>query len=116
MQCGKFEGDKYVTVLIMLIVSGMYTIVEMYHRVHFKYVQFIVHWLYLNNAALKKNEMWILLIFNVCLCARSNSGLRSISGLTCDGGHEFHMICSLLPNMSPELQLLDGCKNEIFLM
>lgn len=34
--------------------------------------------------------------------------------LTCDAHHEFLMILSLLPSMSPELQLLGGCKSEIW--
>lgn len=70
--------------------------------------------LYLNKAAFKKMKCALFWFSSVSLWPNTAAGSKVSVVLACDVGREFHLIGSLLVNMSPELQLLGSYKNEIW--
>lgn len=52
---GNFRRDEYI-ILIVLIVSGVYTNIKMHQSVDFKYVQFTIYQLYLKKAGKIERE------------------------------------------------------------
>lgn len=102
-----FEGKKWIKrgapLLIMLM--GFMDIYKWWNlSVHFKYLQLVMHQLYLNNAVFKKMKYGFFWFLSVSLSVPNLAVGSEVSlVLSCDEAHEYHKIRSLLPNMSPEL-------------